>query len=340
MEKYQLEISYQTIFKIIFVIFFVAFLFIIKEVVLSLFAAFVVSTVVNPTVDWAEKKKFPRSLATILIYVFVFFFIGLLFYLITPPLIKDLTDLTTHFPQYIEKSIAQYPFLEIYHIKENIEIIFAEITDFTRGQLPNLFFSTVSALSNLFYVFLALAVSFYLSAEKNLVKNSLRKVIHQDHHLGLIKILDEVETKMGRWLWGQIILSITSSFIIFLGLSVLGVPSALFLAIMAAILRFVPYLGGLISDGLGVLIAFSVSPLLGLMAFVMYYAVQQIEGYILIPYVMEKTLGLNPILVIVAVVVGGQIGGIIGALFAIPVTIVIVILSEELFFKHGHLADK
>jgi len=94
-------------------------------------------------------------------------------------------------------------------------------------------------------------VSFYLSAEKNLVKNSLRKIIHEDHHIGLIKILDEIETKMGRWLLGQIILSVTSSFIIFLGLSILGVPSALFLAIMAAILRFVPYLGGLISDGVG-----------------------------------------------------------------------------------------
>jgi len=312
----------------------------IKEVVLSLFAAFVVSTVVNPTVDWAEKKKVPRTLSTVLIYISIFFFIGLLFYLITPPLVRDLTILTTQFPQYIEKSIARYPFLEVYHIKENIDIIFAEITDFTRGQLPNLFFSTVSALSNLFYVFLVLAVSFYLSAEKNLVKNSLRKIVHEDHHIGLIKILNEVETKMGRWLWGQIVLSVTSSFIIFLGLSILGVPSALFLALMAAILRFVPYLGGLISDGIGVLIAFSVSPLLGVLSLIMYYAVQQIEGYILIPYVMEKTLGLNPIVVIVAVVVGGQIGGITGALFAIPVTIVIAILSEELLFRHNRAAAK
>jgi len=150
MEKYQLEISYQTIFKVIFVIFFVVFLFMVKEIVLSLFAAFVVSTIVNPSVDWAEKKKIPRSLATILIYVFVFLFIGLLFYLITPPLVRDLTELTTHFPQYVDKSIARYPFLEVYHLKENIDIIFAEITDFTRSQLPNLFFSTVSALSNLF----------------------------------------------------------------------------------------------------------------------------------------------------------------------------------------------
>jgi len=82
------------------------------------------------------------------------------------------------------------------------------------------------------------------------------------------------------------------------------------------------------------------SPLLGLLALIMYYTVQQIEGYILIPYVMEKTLGLNPIVVIVAVVVGGQIGGIVGALFAIPVTIVLAILFEELFFKHNHAVGK
>ncbi len=335
-----MEISYSSVFKVIFAILFTAFLFMIKEVILSLFAAFVISTVVNPTVDWAEKKKMPRSLVTILIYVLLFVFIGLLFYFITPPLVKELGNMTANLPQNIEKNIAKYPFLEVYHIRENMDKIFAEISDFTRSQLPNLFLSTVSALGNLFYVFLALAVSFYLSAEKNLVKNSLRKVIHQDHHIGLIKVLDEIEIKMGRWLLGQIILSVFSSFIIFLGLTVLHVPFALSLAILAAILRFVPYLGGLISDGIGILIALSVSPMLGAAALIMYYSVQQIEGYILIPFVMEKTLGLNPIVVIVAVVVGGQIGGITGALFAIPVTIVAVILSEELFFKHSRTAEK
>lgn len=330
MEKYELAISYQAIFKIIFAVIFIVFLFLIKEIILTVFAAFVISTVINPLADWAEKKKFPRTLAAIFIYAAVLFFVGVLFYLITPPLVKELTNLTSHFPQYIEKNIAQYPFLEVYNIKENLDKIFVMISSFTKEQLPNLFISTVSALGNLFYIFLALAVSFYLTAEKNLVKNSLRRITPHNHHEGLIKILDEIEFKMGRWLLGQIALSVISSFIIFLGLTALHVPFALLLAILAAILRFVPFLGGLISDGTGILIAFTISPMLGAAAFLMYYLIQQMEAYILIPYVMEKAVGLNPVLVIVAVVSGGQLGGIAGALLAIPITIVTVILVEKL----------
>lgn len=328
-QKINLEISYQTIFKVILAIIGMALLFMAKELFLAFFAAFVISTVTNPLADWLEGKKVPRTFATILIFLGILIVLGLAFAWIVPTLATNIRDLALHFPRYLEENIAKYPFLEQYGLKENIRKVIFDISNFLKDQAPDILLSTVSFLSNIFYVFVALTISFYLTDEKSLVKKYLRRVIHESHHKDLAEILDEIEFKMGRWFMGQIILSVISGAAIFLGLTILGVPFALPLATLAAILRFVPYLGGLISDSVGILIAFLSSPWLGVAALLMYYIIQQIEGYIVIPIVMQKTVGLNPIIVIVAVLAGGQLGGIIGALLAIPITIVIVILAKK-----------
>lgn len=332
-QKIKLEISYQTIFKVILVVLFVLLLFYVNQTILALFTAFVISTITNPLADWAEKKNIPRAISAPFIFVGIFVFIGLMFYLIIPTLAGELSDLAKRFPDYITMNTAKYPILEQYNIKGNIDNTVLTILDYIRNEALNLLLSTVSVLSNLFYIFLAFAIAFYLTVEKNLVKKYLKLMTDHSHHDDLARMLGEIEIKMGRWFMGQIILSLTSGAAIFLGLTILDVPFALPLAVLASILRFIPYLGGLISDTTGILIALLTSPALGIAAFLMYYLIQQIESYILIPYVMSKTVGLNPIVVIITVVVGGQLGGIIGALLAIPITIILVILVKEFVLK-------
>lgn len=334
-QKLNIDISYQTIFKIIFAVAIVVFLFLIHQIILALFAAFVISTVTNPLADTLERKKFPRALAASLIYLGILFLLALLFFAIMPSLIKEVSSLALHFPEYIAENVAKYPILEQYDIKTSIGKIVLSVSGFLKAQSFDLFISTISALGNLFYVFLILTVSFYLTIEKNLLKRYFKKVVHHDHHENLIKIFDEVESKMGRWFMGQLALSAITGAAIFLGLTILGVPFAFSLAVLAAVLRFIPFLGALISDTLGILIAFLNSPILGVAAFLMYYIIQQIESYILIPIVMRQTIGLNPIIVITAVVAGGQLAGIAGALLAIPITLVAVILAKRLVLKEA-----
>lgn len=328
-QKINLQISYTTIFKVIFSIIMVALLIFMQKLVLALFAAFVISTISNPAADWLENRKVPRTIATVFIFLGILVILGLAFSWIVPVLVGEITTLAMGFPHYLAENIAKYPFLTQYGVLGNISRITLEVSNFLKDQAPSILLSTVSFFGNIFYAVITLTISFYLTDEKSLVKKYLRKIIHQDHHKDLVEILDEIEIKMGRWFMGQIILSLVSSAAIFIGLTILGVPFALPLATLAAILRFVPYLGGLISDSAGILIAFLSSPWLGVATFLMYYIIQQIEGYIIIPLVMQRTVGLNPIVVIVAVLAGGQLGGVTGALLALPVTIVIVILAKR-----------
>jgi len=335
-QKINLEIPYQTIFKIIFSFIIVAFLFYVHQIILALFGAFVISAIINPLVDWLESKKINRVLANFLAFAGLIIFLAFLFYWILPPLARELGSLAKHFPQYIDENISKYPFLERFNLKENFNKALIDATNFLKAQSLDLFFSTISIFGGLFYVFFSLAVAYYLTEEKNLVMNYLKKYIVGKDQENIGQIFNEIEAKMGGWFWGQIILSVISGTAIFFGLTILGVPFAPFLAILAAVMRFIPYLGSLISDGIGVLIAFLISPVLGIAAFLMYYIIQQIEGYIIIPTVMRKTVGLNPIVVITAVIIGGQLGGIFGALFALPVTIVLEILFKRLVLKEDN----
>lgn len=335
-QKISLEISYHSIFKIILSIAIVAFLFYVQPVILTLFAAFVLSTITNPLADSAEKKNIPRSIAAPLIFIGVLVFVGLIFYWIMPSLTAEIGYLIKHFPQYIAENTVKYPFLARYNIGQSLDQTVLSVLNYLNEQALNIFFSTVSVLNNLFYVFLTFALAFYLTVEKNLLKNHLREITNNTQYEKFGKVLDQIEYKMSRWFAGQLILSLISSTAIFIGLMLLGVPFALPLALLAAILRFVPFLGGMISDTTGIIIAFLSSPALGIAAFVMYYLIQQIESYVLIPYVMQRSIGLNPIAVIVAVVVGGQLAGIAGALFALPVTLIFVILVKEFVLKNNN----
>lgn len=336
MESVKLDISYQSIFKVFFAILIVIFLFYINQIILALFAAFVISAILNPLVDWLENKKINRVLANSLVFAGLIIFLAFLFYWILPPLAIELGNLGKHFPQYIDENISKYPFLERFNLKENFDKAIIDGANFIKAQSVNLLFSTISIFGGLFYVFFSLAAAYYLTEEKYLIRNYLKKIIVSDDHENIGHILSEIEAKMGSWFWGQIILSIISGTVIFLGLTILGVPFAPFLAILAAVLRFIPYLGGLIADGIGVLIAFLISPALGIAALLMYYIIEQIEGYVIIPAVMKKTVGLNPIAVITAVVIGGQLGGIFGALLALPVTIVLEILFKRLVLRENN----
>ena len=116
---------------------------------------------------------------------------------------------------------------------------------------------------------------------------------------------------------------------VYIGLSALGVEYALILALVAGIFEIVPFLGPWISAIPGVFFAFSQSPALAIWVAILYFVVQQIENNLIVPKVMGKTTGLNPLVVILAILMGARIGGIVGALLAVPVAIAIAVYFES-----------
>jgi predicted PurR-regulated permease PerM len=113
----------------------------------------------------------------------------------------------------------------------------------------------------------------------------------------------------------------------------LKVPYALVLAIFGGVLEIIPYLGPIISAIPAIILGFFVSPLTGLLVLVFYILIQQLENHVMVPQIMKKAVGLNPIVVILVLLIGAKIGGTMGAILSIPVATVINVFLQDVFFK-------
>ncbi len=127
---------------------------------------------------------------------------------------------------------------------------------------------------------------------------------------------------------GQLFLGVIVGVLVYIGLSLLGIRFALLLAIIAGILELVPYIGPVLSAIPAVILAFFQAPILALWILILYIVVQQLENYLLVPVIMKKVVGLNPVVVIIALLIGGKLLGILGIILAVPAA---AVLAE--FFK-------
>jgi predicted PurR-regulated permease PerM len=116
----------------------------------------------------------------------------------------------------------------------------------------------------------------------------------------------------------------------FLALYFLGVPYALLVALIGGLLEIVPYLGPIISAAVATIVGFLVSPLTGILVLAAYIIIQQIENHIIVPQVMKKAVGLNPVAVILALLIGAQLGGALGAILAIPIAAVVSVFTSDI----------
>ena len=175
-----------------------------------------------------------------------------------------------------------------------------------------------------------LVVSFYLSISRNALDNFLRAILPPQFEVYAHSLWVRAQYKMGRWLQAQILLSFIMALVVGLGLWILGVKYAFLIAVAVGMLEVVPLVGPIIAGGLATLLALSQSAVLGLWVLVFFIAIQQLENHILVPFLIKKLVGLNPVAVILAILVGAKLGGILGILLAVPIAAVIDEFFDDL----------
>ena len=144
-----------------------------------------------------------------------------------------------------------------------------------------------------------------------------------------------MQEKIGLWLRGQLVLCLIIFLMSWLGLSLLGVKYSLVLAVFAGVTEFIPYLGPFLGAIPAVFVGFTQAPYLCLLVIILYIVIQQTENLFLVPMVMKKAVGLNPVIVIISMLIGGTMAGILGILVALPVaTAISVVFSDFVDFKN------
>lgn len=292
----------------------------VRQIVLTVVVSMVLASAMDPLVDWLLRKaKFPRGLSVILVYLIFILAIGTIIYFVIPPMVAQFQELANRLSDFRSdlafRATSFVRVLDDLGVSEGLSSLGKNFSQFA----GNIFQTTLGVFSGLIQVVAVLAISFYLISSEHGMKNFVKSLVPFKHQAYAVRLTGKIQEKISRWLLGQLLLSGFIFALTYLGLTILGVKSALPLALLAGLLEIVPYLGPIISAIPAVFVAFVQSPPLALFVLGLYIIVQQIENYVLVPKIMGRTVGANPVIILVAVLVGFQIAGILGMLLAVPI---------------------
>lgn len=339
--KQIIDISTSTILRVLIIIGVIIFLYMIRDILLVLFLALIIVSAISPGVNWLQKRKVPRVVGVIIIYLLGLLIFATIIYLIVPPLAQEIRDLSKTFPETLyEFDAGEYE--SRYGLSESFPQITENIKSFLGGISARLeifgssFFSaTVNVFGGIVSGILILVISFYLAVQEEGIKKFFRSILPSEHQPYVFHLWTRTETKMGRWLQGQLLLGLIIGVFTFIGLSALGIEYALVLAILAGLFELIPYAGPILAAIPAVLLGARDNLTLGLWVVLMYVIIQRIENDILVPKIMQRAVSLNPIIVIIAILVGAKLAGIMGIIVAVPLAAILAEFFYD-FTEHKH----
>lgn len=314
------EVSHRTI---IFTILFLVFLYIlwqISGILISLFVAYLIMTAVNPLVAGLARFRIPRPLSGLLIMLAVLITLVSGIAALIPPVI----DQTSSF------------FAQIPHLLQQLGVqLDQSLLSSQLGSIPQNAFRVISSLfSNALAVFTTLVISYYLVLERQQLSKRLT-FLFGDGESEIEELLSKIENRLGAWIRGQLFLSLIIGIAVYLGLLALAIPYAVPLAIIAGLLEAVPNIGPTISMIPAAIVGFTISPLHGGAVILLYFLIQQLENNLVVPLVMQRAVGLNPLVTIIALMVGLKLGGPLGAILAIPLMLTAEVMLPYFFRRYS-----
>lgn len=322
----KIEISHRTIIFAVLFLVFLWFLYFIKDLILQLFVALLLMAILNPLVSKLSKFRIPRAISVFIAYLVVFGVFGAALAGIIPPLIEQTTSFANNIPGYLSSlGVGGY-------INEQLTGELLSQLGSIPGQLVKV---GLSVFSNVFAVITVLIFAFYLLLARDKLDDQLGFLFGEERKRELARIMDLLELRLGGWARGELTLMVLVGVSNYIGLMILGIPFALPLAILAGLLEIIPYLGPVIAAIPAVIIGLSISPLMGLGVAALAFLIQQLENYFFVPKVMERTVGVSPIITLLALAIGFRIAGVVGVVISVPLVLTIQVLSKEYLFPRG-----
>lgn len=295
----------------------------LNGILIIIFISYIIMAALSPFSDFLVKKRIPKVFSVIIPYSITIAILVLLIFPLIPFFISQIQLLLNNLPRYINQ-VAKIFNLQI--DSSNINSLFeSDINTISKNALT----VTGKIFSGAFSVLTVFVISFYLMLERDMLKKHLTSFLPTKHQDQAMKTIAQIENKIGLWLRGQLILSLTIGACTWGTLTVFGLPYALPLGLMAGLLEIVPTIGPIISAIPAIIVALTISPGLAISIVVFYILLQMLENNLLVPKIMEKAVGLNPIVIIIGVLIGSKFLGVLGALLAVPFIAMILIITKS-----------
>ncbi|MDP2637791.1 MAG: AI-2E family transporter [Candidatus Levybacteria bacterium] len=295
----------------------------LSGILIIIFISYIIMAALSPFSDYLTQKRIPRIIAIIIPYVVTIAVLVLLIFPLIPFFTSQIQQFIKTLPEYVDRTTR---LLNVRIDANNINQI---ITSDFEAIGKNALNVTGKIFSGVFSFFAMFVISFYLMLGRERLRKEASMLIPEKYRKKGLETITQIEKKLGAWFRGQIVLSFVVGFAVWIALTVLSLPFALPLALLAGILEIVPTIGPIIAAIPAVLIAFTISPTIAISVIVVYIIIQMLENNILVPKIMEKAVGLSPIIVIIGVLVGSQFLGILGALLAVPFIAMCIIIFKS-----------
>ena len=332
-----IRVTTDTMIRALLIIAGAALLWHVRELLMVFLTALLVASSIEPVTKSLMRRGIPRVVSVVILYVTgIIALVGIVLFFV-PAFIGDVMGVAQVLPSYLDKAELWNPTsgglgtfipkgLTTAEIQQNI--IGVASNAITGGGVVD----SVSLIFGGFLSFvLIFVISFYLAAQERGIENFLRVVSPIEQRGYVVSLWHRSQVKIAQWFQGQLILGLIIGVLSYLGLLLLGVPSALFLAVVTAVFELIPVFGPIMSAVPGIAIAFSSGTAIagpglgaGLSVALFYLLIQQFESHLIYPVVVRKVVGVPPLLVILALLVGAKLAGFLGILLSVPMAAVIM----------------
>jgi predicted PurR-regulated permease PerM len=304
-----------------------------RGVLLLVFVAILLASALEPFVGWIRGHiGLGRGPTILLVYAAFFLVVIAMALVVVPAAISQFQEIVAGLPPLVERARDWANGLRPVGLSNTVKALIGAANDVLSPPPPDpdavVHIGLTVAEAVVSVATLLTIVYFWLVEHARLQRFALA-FLPAERRASARDAWNEIENRLGMWVRGQLTLMASIGVATGTAYFLLGVPSALLLGLVAAVMEMIPIVGPLLGAVPAILVAATVSPELAIVVAGVYVLVQFVEGNVLVPYVMRNTIGLSPFLVIVSLLIGAAAGGVIGALFAVPVAAAVLVVLER-----------
>jgi predicted PurR-regulated permease PerM len=307
----------------------------VRDALLLIYISALIATGLSPLVDELERKRLlrqrvPRWAAILVIYVCIIAAVVGIGAMVIPPIVTQARELAMELPRLLHNAqlwlINRGVLTREISAREAVQQTATNTAQDTLGFVAN---AVLGVIGGVFGLITVLVLAFYLLVDSTSLVLVLLRLFPREKRARLEDACRRVTHKISAWLGGQLLLGAVIGSTAALGLFLLGVPFFWVLALIAGIGEMIPIVGPILSAVPAIAVALSVRPTLALGVLLFFIGQQQLENHLLVPKIMQRQVGISPVFIIIALLIGGSLLGVMGAILAVPTAAILQVLLEE-----------
>ena len=340
----------------------------------SIIIAIIFAYIIDPIVNFLERKGVKRQFGVIIVYISVFLIFAILIISVIPKTINEISNLLTSLPGMVDtltKNVNNFlteifakfnielpeNFIDVYKesnpkvegdvetpqivsnilnsMTKTINDLVAKAQGSLMGSLSGLFSKVYGALTSAFRLVLIIIFSFYFSVDKEKFTHKVRKSMPNKYREDITYLANRIDIALQQFIRGRMLLAIFVGFLTMIYLLILRVDFAIIIGLITCVADIIPFIGPFLGCVPAVLFAFMDSPIKAFWVLILFILVQWVENNILAPKLIGDSTGLNPLIILISIIIGGGIFGVWGMVISVPITSIIFILIDFAKIKYN-----